>query len=395
MRRGDFLEPQRRGRAVAALTASVTVVAAVIALNAGSAAGETPAERCARETAAYNAAWESSWWASNPGNPGPPPPPPVPYVCHDPGEPTTTTPTTPPTAPGLQPTQTPGDGVQGQAGNAPGQLPQGNGTDIVAGPTASPAMPPADRAVPTDNPPAKPEPDRTSQEASPIPVRPSSAPSSISGTQSLQTVADREGPPSIDEGPNANGCAHCKKDENGALLTGDVGGMPGLMSGYAYHWVIDEVTWDGVVASPSQVGPPASCSSPAEKPTLEFSSTAFAGTESSQNASLAGTLGPLEGGGDLSNSKSESKEIQSTRSVEIDCKESIEANALEPGKIRVFYQNYNKYSWKGHWTLYYCAFGICKKKDSGPASGVYYAPMAGFQSVDVDAPALPTQKGGN
>ncbi len=140
--------PRRRGRSVAAIVSLVTVAATVLVGSAGTATGETPAERCARETSAYNATWESTWRASNPGNTGPPPPPPVPYVCHDPGEPTTTTSTPPPTAPGLQPTQAPGAGVQGQAGNAPGSLPQGDGTDIVPGPTSPSLTQPATRPSP-------------------------------------------------------------------------------------------------------------------------------------------------------------------------------------------------------------------------------------------------------
>lgn len=156
--RTDLLSPrpQRRGRTVAAITTVLSTVTAatLLALNAAPATGETPEERCQRETAAYNAAWESTWRASHPTDPGPPPPPPVPYTCHDPATPTTTTTPPPPTAPGLAPTQSPGGGIQGRSGNAPGQLSPGNGTDIVPGPatatgpvtpirpTDAPAMPP-------------------------------------------------------------------------------------------------------------------------------------------------------------------------------------------------------------------------------------------------------------
>ncbi|APB00931.1 hypothetical protein NS506_06900 [Nocardia seriolae] len=142
------IEHARRAREKIAATSTIilaAVAAILFAVNAGTATGETPEERCQRETAAYNSAWESTWRASHPGDSGPPPPPPVPYVCHDPGTPTTTTP--PVTAPGLAPTQAPGGGVPGQAGKAPGQLPQGNGTDIVAGPTND--APPAGIPTPT------------------------------------------------------------------------------------------------------------------------------------------------------------------------------------------------------------------------------------------------------
>ncbi|APA94281.1 hypothetical protein [Nocardia seriolae] len=143
-------DPRNPGFSARALV--VGVVLAVLTtsgvLAIGEAGAETPAERCARETATYNAAWESSWRAANPGNPAPPPPP-VPYVCADPGTPPTTTTTPPPTAPGLLPTQAPGGGVQGNAGNAPGRLSDGDGTDIVPGPTTAapqPQAPPGGRA---------------------------------------------------------------------------------------------------------------------------------------------------------------------------------------------------------------------------------------------------------
>ncbi|MFE3196106.1 hypothetical protein ACFXHA_44395 [Nocardia sp. NPDC059240] len=152
-------KPARRTRSL--LPQALTLVAAsaaavVMTLNAGNAAGETAAERCARETATYNSTWESTWRAANPGNPGPPPAPPVPYVCHDPGDQSTTTTTAlPSTAPGLAPTQLPGVGVGGRAGNAPTSLPQGNGTDIVAGPQTSTRIQtpvPATANAPTSSP---------------------------------------------------------------------------------------------------------------------------------------------------------------------------------------------------------------------------------------------------
>ncbi|MCU1647994.1 MAG: hypothetical protein JWN03_8269 [Nocardia sp.] len=139
--------------AAAALVLLVAATTAVLVVNTGTAAGqETPAQRCARETSAYNSAWESTWRASNPGNPGPPPPPPVPYVCVDPGTAPSTTTTAPQTAPGLMPTQAPGGGVEGQAGNAPGRLPDGNGTDIVPGPSPAAAPAPTTISGPTTAP---------------------------------------------------------------------------------------------------------------------------------------------------------------------------------------------------------------------------------------------------
>lgn len=378
MRLGDFLEPQRRGRAVAAITASVTVVAAVIALNAGSAAGETPAERCARETATYNAAWESTWWASNPGNPGPPPPPPVPYVCHDPGEPTTTTPTAPPTAPGLQPTQAPGAGAQGRAGNAPGQLSEGGGGDIVPGPDAT------ERAESTRT-----ESTRTEQRAEPPAARTSlplpAEPQPVQRPNELPlTYVRDELPPNTEpapgSGPNANACSSCNKDELGNIVPGDVGPGPSRMDGLYIHWVIDSVEYVGPSAPPTPKPPVATCApGDVAQQQILWSEQAINTSETSMEAGFEGK------GASAAVKTSETKShIQGlTLNTWVDCSKVPPA----PDGMRTnFYQLYNKEIWTGHWSIYQCGLVAgCREINRGPASGVYYVPMAStYMKVEPD-----------
>ncbi|MBL1079170.1 hypothetical protein JK358_32675 [Nocardia sp. 2] len=68
----------------------------------------------------------------------------------------------------MLPTQAPGGGAQGKAGNAPGRLPEGDGTDIVPGPTLEPAPRPSTSAHP--------------QPSVPVATQPVRAPSDVSDT---------------------------------------------------------------------------------------------------------------------------------------------------------------------------------------------------------------------
>lgn len=386
----------RQRGSVATVLLTVMSAATVLAIDAGSASGqETPAQHCARETSAYNAAWESSWRATNPGNPGQPPPPPVPYVCVDPGSPTTTTTTPPPTAPGLAPSQAPGGGVRGQAGNAPGRLPDGDGTDIVPGPTTAPrsfaeSSAPTASFVPSAVP-AVPDPMR------PNPVTPpgtgSPTPPAIREVKDDKVTAP-ESPPA-DEGPAANGCESCNKDsQTGFILPGPVGPVPSAgdrWSGgdrYLNHWVIDKVDKQGEVIPPGDRALLGEC-------VPKDGSSGYAGTSGfdvawsdqsvnlTQNSwtvggkgSAGGNAGPVELGGEVNGSYTRSTSTSSSKSLtttgHVNCADYPPPPA---GTVLKFYQGYQQLSWTGRWQQYRCSIFGCEKIKEEQVRGVYFAPL--------------------
>ncbi|WP_157575187.1 hypothetical protein [Nocardia yamanashiensis] len=397
MRRAQ-LQETRPGRWTAAATSAAVLAVTAITVFAGQAAGqETPEQRCRRETAAYNSAWESTWRASNPGNPGPPPAPPVPYVCVDPGTQPSTTTTPPPTAPGLMPTQAPGGGVQGQAGNAPGRLPQGNGTDIVPGPEIAapstnaavapiePSPEPTPPSVPDTSELPQPSPSGTTIPAArPVPVRP------VREEKAIEPDAPPDG-----EGPGANGCASCERDSaTGYILPGDVGPVPSAgdrwtgSDRYVNHWVIDTVDNKGQVIPPGDRPLLGQCI-PKEGVNGYVGGSGFDVAWSNQSVNMTqnswtvggkgsagGEAGPVELGGEIngsytrSTSTSESRQLTTTGRVNCG-----DYPAPPAGQVLKFYQAYQQLNWTGRWELYSCSIFGCKKVKEQPLRGVYYAPL--------------------
>lgn len=340
------IRPKRRGQlataaVMAVLATMITVVA--VGLGAGTATGEeTPEQRCARETATYNSAWESTWRSTNPGNPGPPPPPPVPYVCHDPGtQPSTTTTTPPLTAPGLAPTQAPGEGAEGRAGNAPGRLPEGNGTDIVPGPTSAAIAPP--QRAPSDLPPVTtpPNPPASSGASVPpvvldrTPVKEDSPP-----PQDPPSEGDVISPPDGEERP---AFGHCPSGQHGSAKPLDLS-WSGVRcySDYDYR-VVNVRAFPDSSKDPKNARPIGKYQSKTGPVKLSQSVTVSSQNSVSENSEVSADLGANLGDVSASVAKKSgsSQSIVLTEESTNASEMSFDTDVLEPGWEIHAYPRYN------------------------------------------------------
>ncbi|QIS23611.1 hypothetical protein [Nocardia terpenica] len=371
-----------RGRSSFARRHRVLVVAAIAAALGGLLAATGPT---APPAAAQGYIPCDQWQQMHPGWPciDTPPLPSAP-----PGPPTTPPPLPTAPMPG-QPQTNNGSGTNAGALTPPPVAP-GNRTPIVPAP-GEPGPPPPRPGTGSATGATTPSPGVQGAPTPPGPGAPAPVPAPVPAPRApvvaprpvLHPVDGMYDPPPADEGPTANGCKYCQKDDLGNVTVGDVGDKPDRSdSGQnVYHWYLDKTTPRGISKSPVSQNPVTACSYGDKNTyTVTYSQTAINASTSEAGGGVS--VNGLSGDYKVTTSTSTNKEL--TKSIQVDCSKYTD---IAPGTRREFYQEYARTDWEGHWDLESCALLTgCKVIASGPASGTFYAPMPKLDAVDVPDP---------